>query len=135
MKVAVGIAVNAGRILMGQRQKHDKFSPGFWEFPGGKIDGDETAEQALKREFIEELAVEVISMTSFERLDWEYPNRVVNLHFYLVKLASNDESQFELNAHDELKWFTLEEAKREKILPANEKILDLLLARGSVSLD
>jgi 8-oxo-dGTP diphosphatase len=55
---AVALVDRDNRVLIAKRPA-GKSMAGLWEFPGGKVDGDETPEQALVRELKEELAVEV----------------------------------------------------------------------------
>lgn len=111
---------------MGRRQSTDAFSPGFWEFPGGKVETGESPEEALEREFGEELGCRILKAASFERFEWKYPHRLVDLHFYLVDLDLKEPCEMKLHAHDELRWFDLTEVKDVPILPANEKIIDKL---------
>jgi 8-oxo-dGTP diphosphatase len=56
--VAVALVDADGRVLLAQRPE-GKSMAGLWEFPGGKVDGDETPETALIRELKEELGIDV----------------------------------------------------------------------------
>src|SRR6267154_1232144 len=56
--VAVALVDVDGRVLLAQRPE-GKSMAGLWEFPGGKVDGDETPETALIRELKEELGIDV----------------------------------------------------------------------------
>ena len=59
INVAAAVIVNKdGKILVTQRSKNDNLSL-KWEFPGGKIEDGETAEECLKREIMEELNLEI----------------------------------------------------------------------------
>ena len=61
MMVVSGVVERHGRILMALRHKTSEFGD-MWEFPGGKVETGETATDALKREFLEELNVEITSI-------------------------------------------------------------------------
>ncbi|MCW2350328.1 MULTISPECIES: (deoxy)nucleoside triphosphate pyrophosphohydrolase [unclassified Sphingobium] len=55
--VAAALVDAQGRVFVQQRP-HDKAMGGLWEFPGGKVEPDETPEAALIRELREELTIE-----------------------------------------------------------------------------
>jgi len=57
------IQTPSGRILIGKR-KHQYFD-GMWEFPSGKVEPSETLEQALEREILEELGIDIYCITPF----------------------------------------------------------------------
>ena len=81
--VAVGILMQAnGDVLLAQRP-HGKPYAGYWEFPGGKVEAGEPILDALKREFIEELGIEIISATPWCGVAHRYPHAHVRLHFYI----------------------------------------------------
>lgn len=71
--VAVGIILNAnGQILLAKRPEH-LHQGGKWEFPGGKVELNETVTQALIRELKEEVALNVHSSEPFMALSYDYP--------------------------------------------------------------
>ena len=81
--VAVGILMQAnGDVLLGQRPAGKPY-PGYWEFPGGKVEPDESVFNALKREFYEELGVDVLSAQPWCCVEHVYPHAHVRLHFYI----------------------------------------------------
>ncbi len=72
--VAAGIMVNKkGQILVAQRPK-GKSMEGFWEFPGGKIEAGEVPEDALIREFKEELNIDIkaASLDAITFMSYDY---------------------------------------------------------------
>lgn len=122
--VVAGIFYKEGRVLMGRRHDCEGRFAGYWEFPGGKIEDGESDEEALRREFQEELSCAVHRSEHFQTLEWEYPDRVIELRFYFVDLPDQDWSSTSWPAHSELKWYAVSEAMNECVLPANKKILE-----------
>lgn len=84
IRVAAGLIMDArGRILLGQRPD-GKAWPGWWEFPGGKIEAGETVEQALVRELDEELGIQATRVYPWVVYVHEYPKTIVELAFCQV---------------------------------------------------
>ena len=80
-EVAVGILIRSnGDFLMTTRPTGKAYA-GYWEFPGGKLEANETVVEALRRELIEEIGV-TIEDTSFWRASViDYPHALVRLNF------------------------------------------------------
>lgn len=82
--VAVGaLRDKQGRVLLAKRSEH-VHQGGLWEFPGGKLEVDETLEQALQRELDEELGIQVIQHRPLIRIRHHYPERSVLLDVHEV---------------------------------------------------
>jgi 8-oxo-dGTP diphosphatase len=83
--VAVGILMKQnGDVLLGQRPEGKPYA-GYWEFPGGKVESGEAIIDALKREFVEELGIQVISAEPWCGVEHVYPHAHVRLHFYISR--------------------------------------------------
>jgi 8-oxo-dGTP diphosphatase len=83
--VAVGILMKPnGDVLLAQRPAGKPYS-GYWEFPGGKVEAGESIFCALKREFLEELGIEVLSAEAWCGVEHVYPHAHVRLHFYISR--------------------------------------------------
>jgi 8-oxo-dGTP diphosphatase len=83
--VAVGILIKPnGDVLLGQRPAGKPY-PGYWEFPGGKVEPDEAILDALKREFVEELGLHIESAEAWCGVEYIYPHAHVRLHFYISR--------------------------------------------------
>jgi 8-oxo-dGTP diphosphatase len=81
--VAVGVLIRPdGDILLGQRPEGKPYA-GYWEFPGGKVEPGESILSALKREFLEELGIDIKTATPWCGVEHRYPHAHVHLHFYL----------------------------------------------------
>ena len=82
--VAVGVIVNTdGKILIAKRPL-SAHQGGLWEFPGGKVDADETIEQALVRELREELAIDVLASQPLIQIRHHYPDKSVLLDVHKI---------------------------------------------------
>jgi 8-oxo-dGTP diphosphatase len=82
--VAVGVLIGErGRFLLTSRPA-GKVYAGWWEFPGGKIERDETVEAALARELHEELGIDVLDVRRWRAERIDYAHARVRLHFCKV---------------------------------------------------
>jgi 8-oxo-dGTP diphosphatase len=83
--VVAGILSDAqGRVLLAQRAQGSHLA-GLWEFPGGKIEPGESAEDALRRELREELAIEIDGVEPIISIPWHYPEKSIVLHALRVR--------------------------------------------------
>lgn len=81
--VAGAISDAEGRILIARRPA-SAHQGGLWEFPGGKLEAGETAEQGLRRELMEELGIRVEINRPLIRVQHDYGDRRVQLDVYLI---------------------------------------------------
>lgn len=96
---------------------------GFWEFPGGKVENNETYEDALMREISEEFEVEIKIERLLFKIEYNYPDFNLEMHCYL-SLAEN--KSFKLNDHSEIMWFDPKSNQEINWLPADIKVVELL---------
>lgn len=83
--VAVGILMKPnGDVLLACRPEGKPFA-GYWEFPGGKVEADETVPDALKREFEEEIGVRILTADPWCCVEHVYPHAHVRLHFFISR--------------------------------------------------
>ena len=84
LTVAVGILIdNGGRVLVTRRET-GTHQGGLWEFPGGKVEANETIDEALSRELQEELGVLVEAAELYMVIDHDYGDKQVKLDVYRV---------------------------------------------------
>lgn len=83
--VAVGVMRKpGGQLLLAQRPEGKPYA-GYWEFPGGKVEPGEAIVDALKREFAEELGVQVQQAEAWCCVEHVYPHAHVHLHFFIIR--------------------------------------------------
>jgi 8-oxo-dGTP diphosphatase len=111
-----------GAFLLGRRAA-DTFYPGYWEFPGGKLEAGETPRQALVRELREELGMEVVRAYPWITREHHYEHAHVRLHFFRVP---EWRGEIRDHIHAALAWQRLDEAVVAPMLPANGPVLRAL---------
>ncbi len=130
LNVVAGIVWKEGRILVCRRPAGGHM-PGFWEFPGGKIELDEHPEEALRREIGEELGIDV----HVGVLRWEtchrYPDREVHLRFYDCEWKSGVARNLGVSRHE---WAHPSSLGDFDFLPADAPLVESLI-RGAQTLD
>ncbi len=111
-----------GSFLLGQRAA-DTFYPGYWEFPGGKVEPGETPRDALVRELHEELEIEVQSATPWIVREHVYEHAHVRLHFFRVTAWTGELRD---HVHAALEWQRPGATTVAPMLPANAPVLAAL---------
>jgi 8-oxo-dGTP diphosphatase len=111
-----------GCFLLGQRAA-DTFYPGYWEFPGGKVEPGETPRDALIRELREELEIEVVAATPWIVREHVYAHAHVRLHFFRV---TQWEGELRDHVHAALSWQRADALNVAPLLPANAPVLTAL---------
>jgi len=120
--VVAGIIVRDDRFLAARRSL-SMSEPGFWEFPGGKVEAEETLGQALARELDEELSIAIDAFSLWKVKEKKVKGREIRLFFHFVTEFSGAPTPRE---GQELAWITCEEARGYSFLPADEEILSEL---------
>jgi 8-oxo-dGTP diphosphatase len=121
--VVAALIRRQGKVLVGQRPEGGALA-GTWEFPGGKIELDESPEQALARELREELGVEAeIGPLKFAATH-TYGKTGILFLFFEVKYWKG---QIKTQQHLDLKWVTPKEFASLNLPEANAKFLKQIL--------
>ena len=72
IRVAVAVIINQNKEILIAKRSKDQHQGNKWEFPGGKAEENETSEEALHREILEELGIEVQSSSEMISITHEY---------------------------------------------------------------
>lgn len=107
--VVAAIIMHEGKVLCMQRGRTKYPYTAFkWEFPGGKIEPGEQAEDALLREIWEEMEMEITILRHFSTHHHTYPDFEVTLEFYLclggTRLDSSGMPAFTMREHNAYCW-------------------------------
>ncbi len=111
-----------GTFLLAQRPEGKPY-PGYWEFPGGKIEAGEDPRAALARELREELGIEVRESAPWITRVYAYTHATVRLHFLRVTRWDNEPRPLEDQA---IRWQRAEAPDASPMLPANAPVLAAL---------
>lgn len=126
VQVVCAIIERDGRVLMAQRPDGKRLA-GCWEFPGGKIEEDETPIQALHRELAEELGCEVTISREGPSVPWSYDWGNITLHAFVCRLT-DPSTEPQPHEHAALNWLPLSQIRGLLLAPADGPIVDWLLS-------
>ena len=124
IRVAAGVFQSEKGILA-MRRGEDEPKPGKWEFPGGKIEDNESPEDALQRELREELSITASILGKAGVWHHTYPFLHVEIHGFFVDSPEIDALQ--LTVHSEKKWISSIEGLELDWLEADVPIVEELL--------
>ena len=114
-----------GQILVAQRPYSEVSYKSYkWEFPGGKVEENESPREALEREIREELDCEIIIEKNIGKLEYEYPDFKLRMDLFLCRLKEG--SLPRAVEHNQIKWISPEEMDSLDWLEADYKILPLI---------
>ena len=120
--VAAVIKDENGKILITQRNLK-KAQGGLWEFPGGKIEPNETKENAIVREIKEELEIDIEVESYLAEKVFNYPEKDINLIALKCKKINGD---IKLLEHEDYKWVDSSELNKYEFAPADIFIVESL---------
>jgi len=126
LHVAVGVVINARRELLVTQRAAGTHLEGYWEFPGGKVEAAETVEQALSREFKEELGIEIGACRPLLKVQHRYPQKTVLLDTWRVLNYLGEPHGRE---GQPLRWVPLSTLSYDAFPPADRPIIDYLCER------
>jgi len=119
--VTAGLLEEKGAFLLGRKASGSQ--AGRWEFPGGKTEPGEDEREALRREFREELGVDIMVNHFFMATSFMSAGQQYELHVYFVKLVSGRPRCLE---HAELAWVRPEEFGQFDFAPSDAAVAQAL---------
>ena len=123
--VVAGVIFSGDRLLLHRRKKGDALE-GTWEFPGGKVEEGETQEEALRREILEEMGLEIEVEEKLGEVVHEYPH----IHIRLIAYKAQTENRKVESREGACRWVHPQEVEHYPLSPADfrlwQKIKDAL---------
>lgn len=131
IQVAVGVIINTSQEVLMTQRALSLHQGGLWEFPGGKVEPNESIQEALIREFKEEINVNVQSMEPLIVIEHHYPEKSVQLNVYLITQYTG--SPKICDGQLDLKWIPLHSWSNElfPVPVSNLQIMKILLEKIS----
>ena len=113
MIVTAAIIIKDGKILIAKRKE------GKWEFPGGRVEGNESLEKCLKRELKEELGMKIEKIKPFMKVSHEYDFGWIELYVFIVKC----EGEARAKEHEKIKWIGIDDIDHYDFMDADKKVV------------
>jgi A/G-specific adenine glycosylase len=121
-RAAIGVVSKNGKVLITKRKEAGLLG-GLWEFPGGKIHDDETAQQACIREIKEEVNLKIEVLDYLTQVKHAYTHFKIVLDVFQCRYISG---KVRLNGAVDYRWITLKEIEKFPFPKATHKFIPLL---------
>ena len=122
--IVTAAVIRRGDEFLVTRRQRGVHLEGYWEFPGGKCDPGESLADCLRREIREELDAGVVVGERLLAVSHEYPERIVELHFFAAELSGEPRPMI----GQEMRWVPREDLRTLQFPPADDELIDLLSA-------
>lgn len=129
VQVVAALIWDGDRFLACQRPAH-KARGLMWEFVGGKVESGESREEALLRECMEELGIEINIHNIYFEVDHVYPDITIHLTLFNASIKSGTPQLYEHNA---LYWMHPSEIPNYIFCPADDEILIKIREDASIN--
>ena len=123
LDVAVGVLIDDSKKILVALRDSDAAQGGLWEFPGGKIEKDETSFQGLQRELREEIGIAVQEASPLREIHYQYPEYSVTLFTFQVTCYQHDPYGRE---GQRLEWVDFSELETLQLPGANTEIVSMI---------
>lgn len=122
--VVAALVKKEGKVLIARRSTGDENVFGKWEFPGGKVEKNESEECAIEREIKEEFEMDIKAKKIITNNICEYPNKTIDLRLYDCEYVSGE---FKLHDHFEYAWVNIESLLDYDLAPADIPLANYLI--------
>ena len=122
IKVTGAIIQEGNKFLICRRGPSEK-AAGLWEFPGGKLEINETLEDCVLRELKEELDIDAELHSLYDNYRFRSKDVIYDLYFFKIKEYSGDMLK---TVHDEIKWVELKDFHLYSFLPGDTPVINKL---------
>ena len=126
--VSSGLIIQNNKVLIGLRSESDN-GGGLWEFPGGKIEIDESSEEAVIRELNEELDIDVRKPKKIMQYLHRFKNLIYDISFFEVISFKGSIKKI---VHDELEWVDLDSIKNYNFISGDLLIIERLMNKPNL---
>jgi len=123
--VASGIILKDNRFLIGLRSKHDQ-GGGLWEFPGGKIELEESGKDAVIRELKEELGINASVKQKVMQYVHRHKNILYDISFFEINSFIGE---VKMNVHDDIRWVGLSSLKDYLFISGDLLFIDKVIEK------
>ena len=122
IKVTGAIIYEKNKFLICRRGPNEK-AAGLWEFPGGKLEINESLEDCILRELKEELDIDAELHSLYDNYSFEAKDVKYDLYFFRIKGFSGSLSR---TVHDEIRWVELKDLHNFSFLPGDAPVIKKL---------
>ena len=122
--VSAGVIIKNNLMLL-TRRAQDQDLAGYWEFPGGKQENNETIQQCLEREILEELSLTIKAYNIVTESIYHYVGGTIKLVAVEAKILDGD---IRLSVHDDYEWVKADDLLKFNLAPADIPIAKELIS-------
>ena len=116
----VAAVIKKNNLFLLANRSFEAGSPGIWEFPGGKVEENETFVSALIREIEEELSLKIQVGDKITSIDLKALDKHISVHYFYALILSGE---ITLNVHSEFKWVERNQLGRFKYIDGDRYVL------------
>ena len=121
VNVVAAVIRDGNRIFATQRGYGD-FKDG-WEFPGGKVEAEETPQEALRREIQEELETEIAVEDRITTVECDYPGFHLSMRCFWCRIL---DGALVLKEHEAACWLDMDDLESVDWLPAERAVIEMI---------